>query len=247
MQPWQTTFGRLLAVILRFTDQLPFFRFAKILYISDEFENVHVQWFEHSTKTAMEQLGHPQELFLTNICSTVEFDVIIGKVSVQFVDPSKEMPVIAPFNYFYKLYIFHNVKDFADMSACRFIYSSLDGSFTEIPQDRLQRGLGQHPYDHCPCPVCLMVEEQEDALVPHEIYRGAAWKGAKYHLRDFVMIKAREGPCHIGQITRVHIQQPDDEGWVRVRMFGRISELGLRPVEELKDEVRAHAHARSSL
>jgi DNA (cytosine-5)-methyltransferase 1 len=197
----------------------------------------------------MEQLGHPQELFLTNICSTVEFDVIIGKVSVQFVDPSKEMPVIAPFNYFYKLYIFHNVKDFADMSACRFIYSSLDGSFTEIPQDRLQRGLGQHPYDHCP--VCLMVEEQEDeqeeALVPHEIRRGAAWKGAKYHLRDFVMIKAREGPCHIGQITRVHIQQSDDEGWVRVRMFGRISELGLRPVEELKDEVRAHAHARTSL
>jgi hypothetical protein len=129
------------------------------------------------------------------------------------------------------------VKDFADMSACRFIYNSLDGSFTEIPQERLQRGQGQHPYDHCH--VCLMVEEQEEALVPHKIRRGVAWKGAKYHLRDFVMIKAQEGPCHIGQITHVHIQQSDDEGWVRVRMFGRISKLGLRPAEELKDEVRA--------
>jgi DNA (cytosine-5)-methyltransferase 1 len=107
MQPWQTTFGRFFALI-RFTDQLPFFRFAKIIYISDEFENVHVEWFEHSTKTAMEQLGHPQELFLTNICSTIEFDVIIAKVSVQFVDPSKEMPVVAPCNYFYKSYIFRN-------------------------------------------------------------------------------------------------------------------------------------------
>jgi hypothetical protein len=101
MQPWRTTFGMLFALI-RFSDQPPFFRFGKILYISDEFENVHVEWFEHSTKTAVEQLGHPQELFLTNICSTVEFDLIVQKVSVQFVDPSKEMPVIGPYNFFYK-------------------------------------------------------------------------------------------------------------------------------------------------
>lgn len=124
------------------------------------------------------------------------------------------------------------------MPACRFIYNSLDGSFTEIPQERLQRGQGQLPYDHCP--VCIMVEEREEALVPHEIHRGVAWKGAKYHHRDFVMIKAQEGPCHIGQITRIHIQQSDDECWVRVRMFGRIGKLGVRPAEELKDEVRVN-------
>lgn len=194
-----------------------YFWFGKIICISDEFEHVHVEWFEHSTKTAMEQLGHPQELFLTNICSTVDFDLIIQKVSVQFVDPSKEMPVVGPYNFFYK-----------------FIYNSLDGSFTEIPQERLHRRQDELPYDYCP--VCSMVEEGKDALVPHKIDRGVAWKGTKYHLRDIVMIKAQEGPCHIGQITRIHIQQSDDEGWVRVRMFGRINKLGLRPAEELKDE-----------
>lgn len=78
------------------------------MYISDEFENVHVEWFEHSTKTAMEQLGHPQELFLTNTCSTVEFDLIVGKVLVQFVNPSKDMPVVGPYNFFYKSCTFHN-------------------------------------------------------------------------------------------------------------------------------------------
>ncbi|KAG1845916.1 S-adenosyl-L-methionine-dependent methyltransferase, partial [Suillus subalutaceus] len=62
-----------------------------------------------------------------------------------------------------------------------------------------------------------------------------------YYLRDIVMIKAEEGLCHIGQITRIHIQQSDDNGWVRVRMFGRINKLGLRPSEELKDEVRVHS------
>lgn len=99
----------MLFALIHFGDRPPFFRFGKILYISDEFENIHVEWFEHSTKTAMEQLGHSQELFLTNICSTVEFDVIVGKVSVQFVDPSKEMPVIGPYNYFYKSYTLPNL------------------------------------------------------------------------------------------------------------------------------------------
>ncbi|KAG1839477.1 S-adenosyl-L-methionine-dependent methyltransferase [Suillus tomentosus] len=194
-----------------------YFWFGRIMYISDEFENVHVEWFEHSTKTAMEQLGHPQELFLTNTCSTVEFDLIVGKVSVQFVNPSKDMPVVGPYNFFYK-----------------FIYNSLDGSFTEIPQERLQRKREELPSDHCP--VCLMVDEGEEALVPHKIHRGFAWKNTKYHLRDIVMIKAQEGLCHIGQITRIHIQKSDDDGWVRLRMFGRIDKLGLRPENEVKDE-----------
>lgn len=131
-------------------------------------------------------------------------------------------------------------KILADVAACRFIYDRLDGSFTEIPQERLQRGQDQHPYDRCP--VCLMFEEQEEALVPHRIYHGIAWKGVQYHPRDIVMITAPEGPCRIGQITCISPQpsEPDDECRIRVRMFGRISELGPRPAEELKDEVRVN-------
>lgn len=85
-----------------------------------------------------------------------------------------------------------------------------------------------------------MVDEGEEALVPHKIHRGFVWKDTKYHLRDIVMIKAQEGLCHIGQITRIHIQKSDDDGWVRLRMFGRIDKLGLRPENEVKDEVSVH-------
>ena len=99
----------ILFALICITHQHLFFRFGKIVYINEEYENVHVEWFEHSTKTAMEQLGHPQELFLTNICSTVEFDLVVGKVSVQFVDPSKAMPVVRPFDFFYKSCIFCNL------------------------------------------------------------------------------------------------------------------------------------------
>jgi DNA (cytosine-5)-methyltransferase 1 len=59
-----------------------------------------------------------------------------------------------------------------------------------------------------------MGEEGADALVPHKIHRGVARKGVMHYLRDIVMIKAEEGLCHIGQITRIHIQQSDDNSWV---------------------------------
>lgn len=84
------------------------FRFGKIVSINEEYENVHIEWFEHSTKTAMEQLGHPQELFLTNLCSTVELDLIVGKVSAQYIDPSKEMPIVGHHDFFYKFCILRN-------------------------------------------------------------------------------------------------------------------------------------------
>ncbi|KAG1742724.1 S-adenosyl-L-methionine-dependent methyltransferase [Suillus paluster] len=203
-----------------------YFWFGKIVYINEEYENVHVEWFEHSTKTAMEQLGHPQELFLTNICSTVEFNLIVGKVSVQFVDPSKEMPVVKPHDFFYKSCIPATSENPADISACRFIYNK-----------RLQRRQGEHPHDRCP--VCLMVEEKEEELVPQKIHRGVAWKGVKYHVHDSVMIRAEEGPCHIGQITRIHFLQSGDKDSVsvRVKLFARIDRLGLlRPAEEPIDE-----------
>jgi DNA (cytosine-5)-methyltransferase 1 len=86
-----------------------------------------------------------------------------------------------------------------------------------------------------------MVVEREKELVPQKIRHGVAWNGAKYHVHDTVMIKA-EGLCHIGQIFRIHFSQSDDEDsvLVRVKLFGRIDKLGLRPAEEPKDEVRIY-------
>ncbi|OJA18063.1 hypothetical protein AZE42_05415 [Rhizopogon vesiculosus] len=166
----------------------------------------------------MEQLGHPQELFLTNICSTIELDLIVGNVSARYIEPSKEMPIVGHRDFFYK-----------------FIYNCSDGSFTQIPRERLQRSHDRLAPDHCP--VCVIVAEREEELVPQKIHHGVAWHGAKYHVHDTIMIKAQEGPCHIGQILHIHFPQSDyeDSVSVRVKLFGRIDKLGLRPAEELKD------------
>jgi len=87
-----------------------------------------------------------------------------------------------------------------------------------------------------------MIEKREDELIPQKIPHGVAWKGVKYHVHDTIMIRAEEGPCHIGQIFRINFSQSDDQDslFVRVRLFGRIDKLGLRPASELKDEVRKH-------
>jgi len=94
-----------------------------------------------------------------------------------------------------------------------------------------------------------MVSEKEEESIPQKIPHGVAWNGVKYHVHDTVMIKAQEGPCHIAQIFRIHFAQSDDEDsvFVRVKLFGRIDKLGLRPAEELKDEVRTTTHTRTLL
>ena len=49
----------------------------------------HVQWFEHSSKTILEGISDPRELFLCNLCGEIELVKIpiLGKVSV-YKDPS---------------------------------------------------------------------------------------------------------------------------------------------------------------
>lgn len=139
------------------------------------------------------------------------------------------------------------LEDFTDIFSRRFIYDCDDASYTQIPQERLQRGQNEPP-DHCH--ACVMVSEKEEESIPRKIDHGVAWKGVKYHVHDTVMIKAQEGPCNIGQIFRIHFAQSDDDNsvFVRVKLFGRIDKLGLRPAEELKHEVRTHnSHANLTL
>ena len=59
-------------------------RFAKIIYINQQLEELHVQWFEHSSKTILQELANPQELFLCHLCGDIKLrDInIAGKVIV---------------------------------------------------------------------------------------------------------------------------------------------------------------------
>jgi len=63
---------------------------------------VHVQWFDHSSKTIIEQLGQPQELFLTTHCDTIAITTIVGKVEAHYIAPGQSLSEVKPHDFFYR-------------------------------------------------------------------------------------------------------------------------------------------------
>jgi DNA (cytosine-5)-methyltransferase 1 len=83
--------------------QLVVHRFAKIIYIDGQYERAHVQWFEHSSKTAMGEISDPQELFLTDICDGLDLHCILSKVKVHMYDfASASQPTISHLDFYCK-------------------------------------------------------------------------------------------------------------------------------------------------
>lgn len=70
--------------------------------MNEEDETVHVQWFEHSSKTILQELGHSQELFLVNQCDTQALRHIIGKVITHYIQPDHSLADVQPHDYFYR-------------------------------------------------------------------------------------------------------------------------------------------------
>lgn len=75
------------------------FRFGRIHYIAMNNQTFHVEWFYHGSQTIMDEVAHPQELFLSNECGFPGLHEIAGKVNVvYFADPEK----VKPSEYFCK-------------------------------------------------------------------------------------------------------------------------------------------------
>ena len=80
-----------------------YFWFAKIIYISEDHETAHVQWFWHAATTAIEEVSDPQELFLSELCDTVKLQTIVGKVTLHCMNPGTETnPQIQHDEFFYR-------------------------------------------------------------------------------------------------------------------------------------------------
>lgn len=76
-------------------------RFAKIIYIDIDIGKVHVRWLEHGARTILAELAHPQELFYTDTCTHIVFELIIGKVKVHEITGS-DKSVYGPGDFFVK-------------------------------------------------------------------------------------------------------------------------------------------------
>ncbi|KAG6907943.1 hypothetical protein DXG01_006801 [Tephrocybe rancida] len=196
-----------------------YFWFGQIVYshMNPTPGGFHIHWMEHSTQTMLEELGHPQELFWNDICGDVPWGAVISKVDVHEGSKVPENPA-------------------------EFVYDANQATYTSSkPERRELVALSSPPYN---CIVCILndqvaQEDSENRLKDEKgIQNGVAYGGQKYHLEDFVLYRAPEGPAHIGYICHIRlITNPNIPSEVRLRRVGRISSIGgALPDDVLKDE-----------
>jgi DNA (cytosine-5)-methyltransferase 1 len=124
------------------------------------------------------------------------------------------------------------------MSESRFLYDKKDASFVDLPIPSDAYAASEPPHN---CAICAQREEVEMQAQGRIIRRagsvtGVAVHGATFHVGDYALLRAEEGPARIGQITGFFSGSPV---WIRVQLLGRVSDLvDLLPADELRDEVR---------
>ncbi|KAH9486450.1 DNA (cytosine-5)-methyltransferase 1 [Psilocybe cubensis] len=202
-----------------------FFWFAKIIYIMAESHQVHVQWFNHGSQTILNELAHPQELFLSDLCGHDTVNHIVAKVTVHYL-PNEVDPKVKAGEYF-----------------CKFSHDIKTGVFADLDTKRIELCNSQRPPDNCPvCPLLEEIDMQKTVMPLKDNagnINGLAFAGVSYHLEDFVLYRAEKGPANIGYITQIVFpSRMRDTAKVTMRKVGRISDLDdeVLPEGVLRDE-----------
>ncbi|KAF9066247.1 hypothetical protein BDP27DRAFT_1330866, partial [Rhodocollybia butyracea] len=201
-----------------------YFWFARIIYIDLE-GRIHVQWFNHGSKTARGEMANPQELYLQALCGPVSFHSIAAKIEVQYLKavagryPSTDNIPIG--EYF-----------------CKNEYDPETASFTDIRNEFYVFNYNNKTDN---CPVCDIVQEESDKQIATSVKNktSLAFGGHEFHVHDYVLYSSCDGPGDIGQIVSFDFPRDTSSEPIMVSMkrLGRISSLKeIIPEEEMIDE-----------
>lgn len=97
-----------------------------------------------------------------------------------------------------------------------------------------------HPEPPHNCTTCVLHEEEEMQSRGRIIRKagaiiGVAVRGTTFHVGDFALLRAEQGPARILQLVGFYSGDPI---WVKAQLLGRVSDLvNLLPADEVKDEV----------
>lgn len=64
-------------------------RFGEIIELFEDNgkKMVHIRWYDHASKTLIQEAHHPRELFATNLCESQQCRLISGKCVVERITP----------------------------------------------------------------------------------------------------------------------------------------------------------------
>ena len=117
------------------------------------------------------------------------------------------------------------------------MYDKKDASFTDLPLPVDAHAAADPPHN---CAICARRGEEEMRTHGRIMRKagavtGVAVHGSTFHVGDFALVRAEQGPARIAQLVGVYSGDPI---WVKVQLLGRMSDLAdLLPPDELRDEV----------
>ena len=208
-------------------DRCLFSRFGKVIYINQKEKSVHVQWYEHSSKTYLEDVSNSQELFLCpQFCGTIPLWSVLGKATVHHEYSPASGEVLDPLHYFCRfVQSSPSSTVIILMALLSFHYDETHGAFTD-----LDVGAGDilDPPDNCP--ACLLDVQNANDKEPVIIKDGLSYLGQVYHHHDYALIAEVEAqaPASIGMIVRIRPGKKHEASStliITVRLLGRMVDL----------------------
>ncbi|KAF8077759.1 C5-DNA-methyltransferase [Lyophyllum atratum] len=191
--------------------------FCKICYFYEErvdgklIKKFHGQWYEHGSKTILQETAHSKSLFLLFECANNPIASIFTKCKVTLLgNEETEIPDDAQ----------PNANDFH----CSLAYNEKKHEFVDIPdQEEIDRRLQSLP-SYKPCVSCW-VQNQEKALKKFTTNDdGFSHYGIDYHCYEFIYVRPETMSrlLHIAQIVKID-KTGHNSGAPRVtvRFFGR--------------------------
>ncbi|KAI0756373.1 S-adenosyl-L-methionine-dependent methyltransferase [Daedaleopsis nitida] len=181
-----------------------YFWFAKIVYIHKTSKQLHVQWFEHTSKTYLGRISDLQELFLCRLCGVIDLAELhaVGKVTVH---PRRPQGDSSPSEFF-----------------CQFTYDESDGSFTDLDN------MVTESFPPPNCPICLVSVQNEQETQPSVIGNKLAYLGSSYHVNDYVLVCSHvgdgPGPALIGRISALY-PEPNGSPRLGIQLLARMSDI----------------------
>ena len=74
--------GTSVIFLAMYSSRVVFSRFGKIIFIDSYAKVAHLQYYQHSSQTMLQEIADPQELFLTETCGAIQMNSILSKIVV---------------------------------------------------------------------------------------------------------------------------------------------------------------------
>ncbi|KAJ8455520.1 hypothetical protein ONZ45_g18926 [Pleurotus djamor] len=197
--------------------------FCQVSYFYEEDNEkwAHYQWFSPGCKTMLQELAHPQSLYLLYECDDIPINSILKKCEVKTLVQEEKEP--APGLHDPSSTIFH----------CSLVWDKENTDFTDLPfQKEVDYALSLLP-PHKPCLSCGQEEKKRLHHQLSRVHRGFGLDGTSYHHHDFVYLPPEVNSSenlllHIGQIIAMS-GIPTGKSLVTVQIFERFDHIDSEP------------------